>query len=144
MVQWKAFGDNNAYEMMQAGAQRHFERDGYGARDAALKASSVIAQASADPTFAKLSANAFDQEQMLRNDLTAAQVQIGAMEGRRDAAGSDVAAQERGNVAVEQQWRVGRNIGQSHAAAMLGLSIGETSRRIGFINALSGEARARR
>jgi conjugal transfer mating pair stabilization protein TraG len=75
MVQWKAFGDNNAYEMMQAGAQRHFERDGYGAKDAALKASSVIAQASADPTFAKLSANAFDQEQMLRNDLTAAQVQ---------------------------------------------------------------------
>jgi conjugal transfer mating pair stabilization protein TraG len=63
------------------------------------------------------------------------------MEGRRDAAGGDVAAQERGNVAIEQQWRVGRNIGQSHAAAMLGLSIGETSRRIGFINALSGEAR---
>jgi conjugal transfer mating pair stabilization protein TraG len=142
MVQWKAFGDNNAYEMMQAGAQRHFERDGYGAKDAALKASSVIAQASADPTFAKLSANAFDQEQMLRNDLTAAQVQTGVMEGRRDAAGSDVAAQERSNVAVEQQWRVGRNIGQSHAAAMLGLSIGETSRRIGFIHALSGEARA--
>jgi conjugal transfer mating pair stabilization protein TraG len=142
MVQWKAFGDNRAYDMMQAGAQRHFERDGYSLKDAALKASSVIAQASADPTFAKLSASAFDQEQMLRNDLTSAQVQTGAMEGRRDVAGNEVSAQERGNVAVEQEWRTGRNIGQSHAAAMLSLSIGETSRRIGFINALSGEARA--
>ena len=68
--------------MMLSGAQRHFERGGYDAKDAALKASTVIAQASADPTFAKLSANAFDQEQMLRNDITAAQVQVGAMEGR--------------------------------------------------------------
>ncbi|MCI1754345.1 MAG: hypothetical protein LKM31_00095 [Sphingobium sp.] len=51
----------------------------------------MIAQASADPTFAKLIANTFDQEQMLRNDLTGAQIQVGAMEGRRDFAGDNVA-----------------------------------------------------
>src|SRR6218665_807035 len=66
--------------MMMKGAQRHFERNGYDQKDAALKASTVIAQASADPTFAKLIANTFDQEQMLRNDLTAAQLRVGAME----------------------------------------------------------------
>lgn len=142
MVQWKAFGDNRAYDMMRSGTQRHFERSGYDPKDAALKASSVIAQASADPTFAKLSANAFDQEAMLRNDLTAAQIQTGAMEGRRDTAGDGVVANERSNVATEQEWRTGRNIGQSHAAAMLGISLKETSRRTSFINTLSGEARA--
>ncbi|PTR12616.1 MULTISPECIES: conjugal transfer protein TraG N-terminal domain-containing protein [unclassified Novosphingobium] len=142
MVQWKAFGDTRAYDMMQSGAQRHFERTGYDVKDAALKASTVIAQASADPTFAKLSANAFDQEQMLRNDITGAEVQVGAMEGRRDFASSHVAATERGNVATEQAWRTGSNAGQRHAAAMLGLSLGETSRRISFINGLSGEARS--
>lgn len=142
MVQWKAFGDNRAYDMMQSGAQRHFERDGYGAKDAALKASSVIAQAAADPTFAKLSTNAFDQDQMLRNDLTGAQIQRGAMEGRRDVGGNDVVGGERRNTAAEQEWRVGRNIGQSQAAAMLGLSLPETSRRMAFINTLTGEARA--
>ncbi|MDE1917893.1 MAG: conjugal transfer protein TraG N-terminal domain-containing protein [Sphingomonadales bacterium] len=142
MVQWKAFGDNRAYDMMQSGAQRHFERDGYGPKDAALKASSVIAQAAADPAFAKLSTNAFDQEQMLRNDLTSAQIQRGAMEGRRDVSGDDLAPSERRNVAAEQEWRIGRNMGQSNAAAMLGISLGETSRRMAFINTLSGEARA--
>src|SRR3546814_15242062 len=74
MVQWKAFGDTRAYDMMMQGAQRHFERNGYDQKDAALKASTVIAQASADPTFAKLIANTYDQEAMLRNDLTTAQV----------------------------------------------------------------------
>ena len=34
------------------------------AKDAALEASTVIAQAGADPTFAKLTANAVDQEQI--------------------------------------------------------------------------------
>src|SRR3546814_12942355 len=34
------------------------------------------------------------------------------------------------------------NEGQRNAAAMLGLSVDETSRRISFINALSGEARS--
>ena len=142
MVQWKAFGDSQAYEMMQSGAQRHFERSGYDAKDAALKASTVIAQAGADPTFAKITANAFDQEQMLRNDLTAAQTQVGAMEGRRDYAADRVAAVERGNVSTEQAHRTGHNQGQREAAGMLGLSVTETSRRIGFINALSGEARS--
>jgi conjugal transfer mating pair stabilization protein TraG len=142
MVQWKAFGDNRAYDMMLSGAQRHFERNGYDAKDAALKASTVIAEAVADPTFAKLSANAFDQEQMLRNDLTGAQIQVGAMEGRRDYAGDRVAATERGNVATEQGQRTGHNQGQRQAASMLGLSVTETSRRIGFINSLSGEARS--
>ncbi|NOW48391.1 conjugal transfer mating pair stabilization protein TraG [Novosphingobium sp. SG751A] len=142
MVQWKAFGDNRAYDMMLTGAQRHFERSGYSARDASLKASTVIAQASADTTFAKLTANAFDQEQMLRNDLTGAQIQVGAMEGRRDYAGKSVASGERGNVATEQAHRTGHNRGQRQAAAMLGLSVTETNRRIGFINALSGEARS--
>lgn len=142
MVQWKAFGDNRAYDMMLSGIQRHFERNGYDAKDAVLKASTVIGQAAADPTFAKLSANAFDQEQMLRNDLTAAQVQVGAMEGRRDYAGDHVAQVERGNVATEQAWRTGSNAGQREAASMLGLSIDETGRRVSFINALSGEARS--
>lgn len=143
LVQWKAFGDNRAYDMMQAGAQRHFERSGYDAKDAALKASTLISQASADPTFAKVIANAFDQEQMLRNDLTGAQVQVGAMEGRRDYAGHRVASVERGNVATEQAWRTGGNEGQRYAANMLGLSVDETSRRVSFINALSGEARSK-
>ncbi|KAJ8137473.1 hypothetical protein OY671_009314, partial [Metschnikowia pulcherrima] len=96
MVQWRAFGDQRAYDMMLSGAQRHFERSGYDAKDAALKASTVIGQASADPTFAKLIANTFDQEQMSRNDLTGAQIQVGAMEGRRDFAGDNVARIERG------------------------------------------------
>ena len=142
MVQWKAFGDNRAYDMMLSGTQRHFERNGYDAKDAALKASTLIGQAAADPTFAKLSANAFDQEQMLRNDLTAAQVTVGAMEGRRDYAGDHVTQVERGNVATEQGWRTGSNAGQREAASMLGLSIDETGRRVSFINALSGEARS--
>ncbi|MDR6709275.1 conjugal transfer mating pair stabilization protein TraG [Novosphingobium sp. 1748] len=142
MVQWKAFGDNRAYDMMLSGARRHFKRQGYPARDAALKASTVIAQASADTTFAKLTANAFDQEHMLRNDLTGAQVQAGAMAGRRDYAGTSVESVERGNVAIEQAHRSGHNMGQRQAASMLALSVTETSRRIGFINALSGEARS--
>lgn len=142
LVQWRAFGDQRAYDMMLSGARRHFERGGYDAKDAELKASTVIGQASADPTFAKLIANTFDQEQMLRNDLTAAQIQVGAMEGRRDFAGDNVAPIERGNVATEQAHRAGSNEGQRNAAAMLGLSVQEISRRIGFINALSGEARS--
>ena len=72
LVQWRAFGDTRAYGMMMQGATRHFERAGYSQQDARLKASGVIAEASADPTFAKLIANSFTQEQMLRNDLTAA------------------------------------------------------------------------
>jgi conjugal transfer mating pair stabilization protein TraG len=142
MVQWKAFGDQNAYAMMQQAATRHFERGGYSAKDAELKAAHVIGEASADPTFAKLIANAFDQEQMLRNDLTGAQVQVGAMEGRRDFAGDDVTGIERANVSTEQAQRTGANQGQRDAAQMLGLPLQETSRRISFINTLSGEARS--
>jgi len=142
LVQWRAFGDQRAYGMMMQGAQRHFERNGYSSEDAALKASGVIGEAQADPTFAKLIANAYDQEQMLRNDLTGAQVQVGAMEGRRDFAGDNVAGLERANVATEQAHRTGTNEGQRNAAAMLGLPVAETSRRISFINALSGEARS--
>ena len=142
MVQWKAFGDTRAYDMMLQGTQRHFERNGYSGKDAELKASTLIAQASADPTFAKLAANSYDQEQMLRNDLTAAQVNVGAMEGRRDYAGDHVAGVERQNVATEQAYRTGSNKGQRNAAAMLGLPVDETARRISFINALSGEARS--
>jgi conjugal transfer mating pair stabilization protein TraG len=141
MVQWRAFGDNQAYDMMHQGAARHFERAGYSPADAALKASGVIGQAQADPTFAKLVANAFDQDMMLRNDLTGAQIQIGAMAGRRDA-GTDVAAMERASTATETQWRSGRNAGDRQAANMLGLPVEEMSRRTAFINALSGEARS--
>jgi conjugal transfer mating pair stabilization protein TraG len=142
MVQWRAFGDQQAYDMLLQGATRHFQRGGYGVDDAQLKASTVIADASADPTFAKLTANAFEQEAMLTNDLTAAQVQVGAMEGRRDFAGNRVPQIERGNIATEQARRTGHNEGLRNAAGMLGLSVEETSRRIGFINALSGEARS--
>ncbi|MBA4092373.1 MAG: conjugal transfer protein TraG [Sphingobium sp.] len=142
MVQWKAFGDQRAYAMMQQSAARHFERSGYSGQDAELKAASVIAEASADPTFAKLIANAWDQEQMLRNDLTGAQVQAGAMEGRRDFAGADVAGIERSNVSSEQAYRTGANEGQRNAADMLGIPLQEASRRIAFINTLSGEARS--
>lgn len=142
MVQWKAFGDQNAYAMMQRAATRHFERSGYSPKDAELKSANVIAEASADPTFAKLIANAWDQEAMLRNDLTGAQVQVGAMEGRRDFAGKEVAHIERTNVATEQAYRTGANEGQRDAAGMLGLPLEETSRRIAFINTLSGEARS--
>ncbi|MDO6415454.1 conjugal transfer protein TraG N-terminal domain-containing protein [Sphingomonas sp. BIUV-7] len=142
LVQWRAFGDTRAYGMMLEGAARHFERAGYGKDDAQLKASGVIADASADPTFAKLVANAFDQKGMLENDLTAAQIQAGAMAGRRDYAGEAVANVERRNVATEQGHRTGGNAGQRQAAGMLGLSVSETSRRIAFINALSGEARS--
>ncbi|MDO7841749.1 conjugal transfer protein TraG N-terminal domain-containing protein [Sphingomonas immobilis] len=142
MVQWRAFGDERAYDMMLSGAQRHFERSGYDAKDAALKASGVIGEAQSNPLFAKLTANAFDQEQILTNELTAAQVQVGAMAGRRDFAGADVAGVERRNVATEQASRSGTNQGQRDAAQMLGLPVQETSRRIGFITALSGEARS--
>ncbi|CCA93224.1 MULTISPECIES: conjugal transfer protein TraG N-terminal domain-containing protein [Novosphingobium] len=142
MVQWKAFGDERAYAMMFQGAARHFERGGYSKADAELKASGVIGDAGADPTFAKLIANTYDQEQMLRNDLTGAEVQVGAMEGRRDYAGDRVSETERRNVATEQAWRTGGNEGQRSAAGMLGLSLDETSRRTSFINALSGEARS--
>src|SRR3546814_2448899 len=86
--------------------------------------------------------NAFDQEQMFRNDLTSAQIQVGAMEGRRDYAGDNVAGVERDNVATEQGWRTGSNQGQREAASMLGLSVDETSRRIGFIHALSGDRKS--
>ncbi|MGL1521326.1 hypothetical protein ACSTIE_23315, partial [Vibrio parahaemolyticus] len=89
-----------AYGMMLQGAARQFERNGYSPQDAQLKASGVIGDAAADPTFAKLIANTFDQEAMLKNDLTGAQVQVGAMEGRRDYAGDRVAQVERGNVAT--------------------------------------------
>jgi conjugal transfer mating pair stabilization protein TraG len=142
LVQWRAFGDTRAYGMMMQAATRHFERGGYSSQDAELKASGVIAQASADPTFAKLIANSYAQEEMLRNDLTSAQVQVGAMEGRRDYAGDRIAQVERGNVATEQAHRTGGNAGQRNAATMLGLPVDEMSRRIAFINALSGEARS--
>ncbi|MFC6438088.1 MULTISPECIES: conjugal transfer protein TraG N-terminal domain-containing protein [Novosphingobium] len=142
LVQWRAFGDQRAYGMMMQAATRHFERSGYSPEDASLKASGVIGEAQADPTFARLIANAYDQHQLLANDLTSAQVQVGAMEGRRDYAGERVAETERANVATEQAWRTGSNHGQRQAAAMLGLSLDETSRRIGFVNALSGEARS--
>ncbi|WP_454798450.1 conjugal transfer protein TraG N-terminal domain-containing protein [Novosphingobium lindaniclasticum] len=142
LVQWRAFGDQRAYGMMMQAATRHFERAGYPQRDAQLKATGVIAEAQADPTFAKLIANAYDQQQLLANDLTGAQVQVGAMQGRRDHAGGHVAQTERGNVATEQAWRTGSNHGQRQAASMLGLGVSETARRVGFINALSGEARS--
>ncbi len=142
LVQWRAFGDQRAYGMMMQAATRHFERGGYSAKDAELKASGVIGEAQSDPTFAKLIANAYDQEQMIANDLTSAQTQVGAMQGRRDFAGDQVAAVERGNVATEQALRTGTNQGQRDASQMLGLSPQETARRIGFINALSGEARS--
>ncbi|MEZ0136782.1 conjugal transfer protein TraG, partial [Novosphingobium sp. NRRL B-2648] len=79
---------------------------------------------------------------MMRNDLTAAQIQVGAMEGRREHDGARVTQTERANVSTEQGHRTGSNEGQRNAAAMLGLSVDETSRSIGFINALSGEARS--
>jgi conjugal transfer mating pair stabilization protein TraG len=142
LIQWRAFGDTRAYAMMMQSATRHFERSGYSTEDAALKASGVIGEAQADPTYAKLIANAWQQEQMLANDVTAAQVQAGAMEGRRAYAGDNVAGIERANVATEQGWRTGSNQGQREAAGMLGLSVDETFRRIGFVNALSGEARS--
>ncbi|WP_334184863.1 conjugal transfer protein TraG N-terminal domain-containing protein [Novosphingobium sp.] len=142
LVQWRAFGDQRAYGMMMQAATRHFERNGYSPQDAQLKATGVIAEAHADPTFAKLIANAYDQHQMLANDLTGAQIQVGAMEGRRDHAGNRIAETERGNVATEQAWRTGSNHGQRQAAGMLGLGVTETARRISFINALSGEARS--
>ena len=103
----------------------------------------MIAQASADPLFGKLIANAFDQEQLIRNDLTSAQVQVGAMEGpprfrRRQRHLRSSGATSRPSRRIAQ----GSNQGQRDAAGMLGLSVEETSRRIGFINALSGEARS--
>jgi conjugal transfer mating pair stabilization protein TraG len=142
LVQWKAFGDENAHAMMMDGATRNFERLGYSKPEAELKAANVIADAGADPMFAKVAANAFDQQQMLANDMTGAETNIGAMAGRRDYAGDHVAAIERGNVATEQARRAGSNQGQRDAAHMLGLSVSETARRIGFIEALSGEARS--
>ena len=142
LVQWRAFGDQRAYGMMMQGATRHFERAGYSTKDAELKASGVIGEAQSDPTFAKLIANSYDQERLLANDLTQAQTNAGAMEGRRDFAGDDVAGVERSNVATEQALRTGTNAGQREAAHMLGLDPQETARRIGFINALSGEARS--
>jgi conjugal transfer mating pair stabilization protein TraG len=142
LVQWRAFGDQRAYGMMMQGAKRHFERAGYIESDAQLKASGVIGEAQSDPAFAKLIANAFDQEQLLANELTQAQTNVGAMQGRRDFAGDQGTQVERGNVAIEQALRTGTNDGQKQAARMLGLEPRETSRRIGFINALTGEARS--
>src|SRR3546814_10820049 len=65
---WSSDACSFDLDMMMQGAQRHFERNGYDQKDAALKASTVIAQASADPTFAKLIANTYDQEAMLRSE----------------------------------------------------------------------------
>src|SRR3546814_14891916 len=62
MVQWRAFGDQRAYDMMLPGATRHFSRNGSGADDAQLKPASVLSEASADPPFAKLRAHTFNQE----------------------------------------------------------------------------------
>jgi conjugal transfer mating pair stabilization protein TraG len=141
MVQWKAFGDNRAYDMMLTGAQRHFERTGYSPGDASLKASTVIAQASADTAFAKLTANAFDQEQMLRNDLTGARVQVGPWK-------AGVIMQARGCQCRARQCcdRAGASDGAQSGTKASRLNAwsfrDETSRRIGFINALSGEARS--
>lgn len=142
LVQWRAFGDERAYGMMMQGATRHFERNGYSPQDAELRASGVIAEAQADPLFGRLIANAYDQEQILANEVTGAEVHAGAMAGRRDFAGDNVAGIERSNVATEQATRTGTNQGQRDASTMLGLPLQETSRRIGFINALSGEARS--
>jgi conjugal transfer mating pair stabilization protein TraG len=142
LIQWKAFGDQQAYDMLLTGAQQHYERSGYTPKDAVLKASNVVAQASADPIFAKLIANTYDQEKMLQNDQTSAEIQAGATAGRRDFADGIVAQVERSNVATEQAHRMGSNAGQREAASQLGLSVGETARRIAFINALSGEARS--
>ncbi len=141
LVQWRAFGDQRAYDMMLQGAQRHFERRGYSPKDAALKASGVVSEAQSDPLFAKLVANSFDQERLLRNDLTQAQIAAGAMEGRRDSAGDHVMQTERANVATEQALRTGSNQGQRDAADMLGLRPEDTAQHIALINALSGEAR---
>src|SRR3546814_12781439 len=132
MVHWKALGGTPAYDMMRQGAQRHFERNGYDQKDAALKASTVIAQASADPTFAKLIDNTYDQEAMLRNDLTTAKVNVGAMEGRRDYAGDNVAGIERRLVATEQTWRHGNNEDTRNIAATRGLVGAETHGIWGF------------
>jgi conjugal transfer mating pair stabilization protein TraG len=142
MIQWKAFGDERAYTMMLDGATRHFQRAGYGADDAQLKASGIVADAAADPLFGKLIANGFEQSGLLRNEVTGAEAQVGAMEGRRDFAGGHIEATERANVATEQAARSGTNAGQRDAAHLLGLSVQETARRIGFITALSGEARS--
>ena len=142
LIQWKAFGDQQAYDMLLTGAQQHYERHGYTPKDAVLKAAGVVAQASADPTFAKLIANAYDQDKMLQNDVTGAEIQAGAMAGRRDFAEGTLAQIERSNVATEQAHRMGSNVGQREAAAQLGLPVSEMARRIGFINALSGEARS--
>src|SRR3546814_12482906 len=101
-----------------------------------LKASGVIGEAQAEPTFAKLTANAFDQEQMFRNDLTSAQIQVGAMEGRRDYAGDNVAGVERDNVATEQGWRTGSNQGQREAATMR-----SEERRVGKEGVSTGRSR---
>src|SRR3546814_9961096 len=70
---------------------------------------------------------------------------MGISDWSQDGCSSDldnVAGVERDNVATEQGGRTGSNQGQREAASMLGLSVDETSRRIGFINALSGEARS--
>src|SRR5262249_5815615 len=133
--------DQQAYDMLLTGAQQHYERSGYTPKDAVLKASNVVAQASADPIFAKLIAHTYDQEKMLRDDQTAAEIQAGAMAGRRGFADGIVAQVERSNVATEQAHRMGSNAGEREAASQLGLSVGETALRIAFINALSGEAR---
>lgn len=142
LIQWKAFGDQQAYDMLLTGAQQHFERHGYTPKDAVLKASNVVAQASADQTFAKLIANTYDQEKMLQNDITGAEIQAGAMAGRRDFADGIVAQIERSNVATEQAHRMGSNAGQREAASQLGLPVSEAARRIAFINTLAGEARS--
>src|SRR3546814_19236212 len=78
---------------------------------------------------------------MLQNDLTSAQEQVGAMEGRRDYAGDRVEQVERGNVATEQAHRTGSTEDKRNDEAILGLSVDETSRRSSFFNGLSGEAR---
>src|SRR3546814_9508276 len=65
MVQWRAFGDQRAYDMMLQGATRHFSRNDYGADDAPIQAASVISEASADPTFGQLIAQTSDKEATL-------------------------------------------------------------------------------
>src|SRR3546814_9140774 len=70
MVQWTAFGDQRAYDMMLQGATRHFSRNGYGADDAPLKAASVITEGAAEPTSHKLLTQSFHNEAIPQNNQT--------------------------------------------------------------------------
>ena len=142
ITQMRAFGDRDAYGKALSDTSRYFEGKGYSPDEAQRKAAAVMSDASLAPVMGKVVANAYDGNAMLRNATTGAEVERGAMEGRRDAFGGHVTSSERAATGTEQLQRSGSATAAREAAGMLGIGVDEMSRRASLLNNLSGEAKS--